>query len=86
MHRSAESFLPPDKLLLLHAAVLKACDALDGVTDGVIADPLRCKFDPGQIECTRGNFLFRAEIARIPPPAPLSGATVTRVSSPRLNL
>ncbi len=55
MHRSAASFLPPDKLLLLHAAVLKACDALDGVTDGVIADPLRCKFDPGQIECTRGR-------------------------------
>ncbi len=55
MHRSAASFLPPDKLLLLHAAVLKACDALDGVTDGVIADPLHCKFDPGQIECTRGR-------------------------------
>ncbi|MGB6452767.1 MAG: tannase/feruloyl esterase family alpha/beta hydrolase [Steroidobacteraceae bacterium] len=55
MHRSAGSFLPPDKLLLLHAAVLKACDALDGVTDGVIEDPRRCHFDPGALGCTAAD-------------------------------
>ncbi len=31
---------------LVHTAVLKACDALDGVKDGVVDDPKRCPFDP----------------------------------------
>jgi hypothetical protein len=26
--------------------VLKACDALDGVKDGVLEDPTRCQVDP----------------------------------------
>lgn len=34
------------KLEMLHEAVLAKCDALDGVADGVIDDPLRCDFDP----------------------------------------
>ena len=37
---------------LLHTAVLQACDALDGVRDGVIDDPRRCTFDPGRLQCT----------------------------------
>ena len=40
-----------EKLSLLHDAVLRACDALDGVKDGVLEDPTRCKFDPKQLEC-----------------------------------
>jgi feruloyl esterase len=35
----------------LHAAVLEACDALDGVKDGVVDDPTRCRFDPGILSC-----------------------------------
>jgi feruloyl esterase len=35
----------------LHAAVLAACDSLDGVKDGVIEDPKRCTFDPGMLLC-----------------------------------
>lgn len=34
------------KLKLLAAAVLKKCDARDGVADGVIDDPLACPFQP----------------------------------------
>ncbi len=53
--RDAKSFLPPDKLRLLHAAVLKACDSLDGVTDGVIEDPERCHIDLQALECRGGD-------------------------------
>jgi feruloyl esterase len=36
---------------LLHRAVLNACDARDGVRDGVIEDPAGCSFDPGVLQC-----------------------------------
>ncbi len=36
---------------LLHGAVLEACDAHDGVKDGVVGDPRRCTFDPGVLQC-----------------------------------
>jgi feruloyl esterase len=42
---------PVDKLKLIHDAVLKACDAADGVNDGVIENPLACHFDPGVLAC-----------------------------------
>ena len=35
----------------LHRAVVQACDALDGLTDGLIADPTRCMFDPAVLRC-----------------------------------
>ena len=34
------------KLEMLAAAVFKQCDALDGIKDGVIDDPMQCDFDP----------------------------------------
>jgi feruloyl esterase len=51
VHESEGSFLPPAKLAVIHKAVIKACDALDGVKDGVIEDPSRCHFDPGVLKC-----------------------------------
>jgi feruloyl esterase len=45
------SYIPPAKYTLIHNAVLEACDALDGVKDGVLEDPTRCAFDPGVLEC-----------------------------------
>jgi Tannase and feruloyl esterase len=44
--------IPYAKLPVLHKAVLDACDARDGVIDGLIADPRRCHFDPKTIECS----------------------------------
>ena len=45
------NFIPSAKMPYLHKAALDACDAKDGVTDGVIADPRRCNFDPKTIQC-----------------------------------
>ncbi|MEO8258019.1 MAG: tannase/feruloyl esterase family alpha/beta hydrolase [Acidobacteriota bacterium] len=47
--------IPAAKAQLIHAAVLEACDAIDGIKDGVLDDPKRCKFDPGTLECKNGD-------------------------------
>ncbi|MBV9085583.1 MAG: tannase/feruloyl esterase family alpha/beta hydrolase [Acidobacteriaceae bacterium] len=43
--------LSQHQLALLHAGALTACDALDGVRDGIIQDPTRCHFDPESLAC-----------------------------------
>jgi feruloyl esterase len=40
---------------VLHRAAVAACDERDGVRDGVIANPLRCPFDPGILLCAEGR-------------------------------
>ena len=45
------SYLPPSKLPAIQAAVLAQCDGLDGVKDGVIENPLACRFDPAVLQC-----------------------------------
>ena len=51
VHKTPGSYIPPEKYSAVHEAVLQACDTLDGVKDGVIENPVRCKFDPKTIEC-----------------------------------
>jgi feruloyl esterase len=50
-HRNDSSFIPPAKYPAIHNAVLAACDSLDGVEDGVLEDPTRCRFDPAVLRC-----------------------------------
>ena len=45
------SHIPAEKFPLIHQAALAACDAIDGVKDGLIGDPTRCRFDPGVLLC-----------------------------------
>ena len=51
VHEDEASFIPPAKFPAIHKAALDACDALDGVKDGVIENPARCKFDPVVTQC-----------------------------------
>lgn len=46
-----DGVLPPAKLQILHRAVLEACDAADGVKDGLVGDPLSCRVDPRALIC-----------------------------------
>jgi feruloyl esterase len=51
IHNNLAGLVPANKLPVIHAALLRACDALDGVKDGLIEDPRRCRFDPKTLEC-----------------------------------
>jgi feruloyl esterase len=43
--------LPQAKLTMLNEAVLNACDAQDGVKDGLLSNPTACKFDAATLAC-----------------------------------
>lgn len=47
--------LPGRKALLIHAAVVRACDGNDGVKDGLIGDPRQCGWKPEDIACKPGS-------------------------------
>lgn len=40
---------------VIHAEVLKQCDGLDGVNDGIITDPNLCDFRPEALLCPKGT-------------------------------
>jgi feruloyl esterase len=46
-----ESEIPPSKLPMIHDAVVASCDALDGLQDGLVAEPMKCRFDPNSLLC-----------------------------------
>jgi feruloyl esterase len=55
VHNDEASVLAPEQYAVLHKAVLEACDAMDGVKDGVIENPTLCNFNPATIACKAGN-------------------------------
>ncbi len=50
--RDPEARIPQEKYPAIHQAVLAACDALDGVKDGLLENPTQCHFDPKVLACT----------------------------------
>jgi len=74
--------LRPDTLALAHGEVMAQCDAADGASDGTIADPRRCAFEPASLQCGStsggGRCLAPAEVAGLRqiyagPPEPAIG-------------
>jgi feruloyl esterase len=41
----------PEKVALLHDAVMAACEVNDGIEDGFLNDPLACDFEPEVLQC-----------------------------------
>ena len=64
--RDPEQDLPRAKLPVLGAAVMAACDGIDGLEDGLIDDPRNCDFDPGVLLCDgadAGDCLTAGQVA-----------------------
>jgi hypothetical protein len=51
VNREPSAVIPPTKYPMIHDAVLNACDAKDGVKDGVIENPPACSFDFAALTC-----------------------------------
>lgn len=49
--RNPAAYISATKTPAITAAVRAACDAQDGVKDGIISDPERCHFDPSVLLC-----------------------------------
>ncbi len=63
----AQAITDADRRLLIDA-LMKQCDGMDGVTDGMISDPLACHFDPAVLTCKpgqTGSCLAPAKVAAI---------------------
>ena len=45
------AYIPPDKYPMIHRAVLDACDANDGLKDGLIENPEGCHIDFRELQC-----------------------------------
>jgi feruloyl esterase len=55
MLKTSGAYIPPEKYHAVHEAVLEACDGLDGVKDGILENPLACRFDPKVLQCKAGE-------------------------------
>ena len=52
MNATPAGVIPAAKYPLINQAVLAACDAKDGVADGVLENPGACTFDPKVLQCS----------------------------------
>ena len=52
---SGASHLTEAQMSLVNKAIVQACDLADGVADGLISDPRRCKWDARDLVCKPGQ-------------------------------
>lgn len=45
----------PTKIKAVSEAIRAKCDALDGVSDGILENPRACRFDPAELACKGGD-------------------------------
>jgi feruloyl esterase len=55
MQAEPGSYIGANKIPAIARAVVAACDANDGVKDGVLNDPRACHFDPKSLLCKEGD-------------------------------
>ena len=87
LEANEDARLSEDDVGLVHAAVLEACDAADGVVDQVVGDPERCDFDPAVLRCSGGASdgclsaaqLHTVEMMYASPLNPKTGRAITGV-------
>jgi feruloyl esterase len=53
--KDAAHRIPTEKLPAIQKAVVAACDASDGLTDGLVSNPLACQVDPAVLACKAGD-------------------------------
>jgi feruloyl esterase len=78
-HRDEATYIPPSKYPMIHKAVVEACDALDGVKDGLIGNPMVCNFDPKVLLCKGAD----SETCLTKPQVELAQAIYGGTSNPR---
>ncbi len=47
--------ITPAELGLVHGEIIRSCDALDGVADGIVGRPLQCTPDLASLQCAPGQ-------------------------------
>lgn len=57
MQRHSEwgAAVPAQTWQIAHRGAIAQCDARDGVRDGIVGDPRRCRFDPASLLCRPGR-------------------------------
>lgn len=70
MQRHSEwgAMMPAAVWALAYRGAIAQCDAQDGVTDGVVADPRACRFDPASLQCRAdgpGECLTAPQVAAV---------------------
>jgi feruloyl esterase len=53
--KDQQDYIPSAKYAMIHRAVLDACDAKDGLKDGLISDPESCRVDFASLTCKTGD-------------------------------
>jgi feruloyl esterase len=55
--KDPEAYIPPAKYPMIHRAVLEACDAKDGLKDGLVEAPESCNVDFKSLQCKTADGL-----------------------------
>jgi hypothetical protein len=49
------TFVPFDMWPVIHQDILRQCDAMDGIADGILESPDLCNYDPSNLVCAPGQ-------------------------------